>query len=641
VTRSIAIISEHASPLGNLGGADSGGQNVYVAQIARHLARRGDRVDVFTRRDDSRLAEIVEWQGCRVIHVPAGPPCAIRKERLLEYMGEFTDYLLSFCSREAAYDCVHANFWMSGLVGADLQQRLGTPLVVTFHALGRVRRQFQGAADQFPDERFAIEERIMQEAVRIIAECPQDVEDQTTLYGADSAKIRIAPCGFDAEEFWPLSQDDCRRQLGIPLAEPVLLQLGRMVERKGVDNVVRAVGLLKRDYQIAARLLIVGGESDQPDALATPEIGRLQQIAAAEAVSDLVTFVGRRGRDVLRVYYNAADVFVTTPWYEPFGITPLEAMACGRPVVGSNVGGIKYTISDGETGYLVPPRDPDALAERLSELFRHPDLLHSMGRKAIRRVNNHFTWRKVTDLVSHIYDEAIEARRSAAAVRPVSKVDGRRQSNGRHSCDQRGSAAIFLDKDGTIINDVPYNVDLELIELAPGAIEGLRRFSEAGYRLIVVSNQSGVAHGFFPEDALIPVERRLREMLAQAGISLDGFYYCPHHPQAALARYRRRCACRKPAPGLVRRAVDEHEIDLARSWFIGDILDDVETGRRAGCHTALIDNGHETHWQFSPSRVPDLFVADLSEAASMILGHRGPAAELITDSGLAFLGERV
>lgn len=638
MTRSIAIISEHASPLGNLGGADSGGQNVYVAQIARHLARRGDRVDVFTRRDDAKLAEIVDWQGCRVIHVPAGPPCYLRKERLLEYMGEFTDYVLRFCRREGGYDCVHANFWMSGLVGADLQRRLGTPLVVTFHALGRVRRQFQGAADQFPDERFAIEERIMQEAVRIIAECPHDEQDQTTLYAADAAKIRIAPCGFDAEEFWPLDQDDCRQQLGIPLGAPVLLQLGRMVERKGVDNVVRAVGLLQRDYQIAARLLIVGGESDQPDALATPEIGRLQQIVAEEAVCDLVTFVGRRGRDVLRYYYNAADAFVTTPWYEPFGITPLEAMACGTPVVGSNVGGIKYTVSDGETGYLVPPRDPGALAERLAELLRHPELLHSMGRKAIRRANNHFTWRKVTDLVSHIYDEAIEERRSAVAVRPITNNYGRQQSNGRHSWRKSHSAAIFLDKDGTIINDVPYNVDVELVELAPGTIDGLRRFSEAGYRLIVISNQSGVAHGFFSEDALVPVEERLRELLTQGGISLDGFYYCPHHPHAALARYRHRCACRKPAPGLVRRAVEEHQIDLARSWFIGDILDDVETGRRAGCHTALIDNGHETHWQFSPSRVPDLFVADLAEAATMILGDRA-SADLIAEPGLAFWGE--
>src|SRR5262249_43770044 len=153
---------------------------------------------------------------------------------------------------------------------------------------------------------------------------------------------------------------------GLHPDEPLILQLGRMVRRKGVENVIRGFACLLRRHGISARLLIVGGETSEPDPAATPEIGRLMSVAREEGVEGLVLFVGRRDREMLKYYYSAADVFVTTPWYEPFGITPVEAMACGTPVVGANVGGIKFTVRDGEAGYLVPPEDPEALAERLA-----------------------------------------------------------------------------------------------------------------------------------------------------------------------------------------------------------------------------------------------------------------------------------
>ncbi len=212
----IALISEHASPLGMLGGADSGGQNVYVGQVARNLASLGHSVDVFTRRDDPRLPEVAEWlDGVRLIHVPAGPPVCVRKEDLLPFMGEFSEYAIRFAeSRPMSYDIVHANFWMSGLVAADLKRTLGIPFVITFHALGRVRRLHQGAADQFPDARFPIEDRIIEETDRIIAECPQDEEDFLNLYNADPRKITVVPCGFDPSEFGPMSKALARTVLG-------------------------------------------------------------------------------------------------------------------------------------------------------------------------------------------------------------------------------------------------------------------------------------------------------------------------------------------------------------------------------------------------------------------------------------------
>ena len=183
------------------------------------------------------------------------------------------------------------------------------------------------------------------------------------------------------------------------------------------------------------------------------------------------------------------------------------------------------------------------------------------------------------------------------------------------------STCVFLDKDGTLVEDVPYNVDPARIRLTDGAAEGLRRLHAAGYRLVVVSNQAGVARGYFPEEALEAVGRRLRELLAQAGVPLGGFYYCPHHRDGSVRRYAVACDCRKPAPGMLRRAAREHGLDLPRCWLVGDILDDVEAGRRAGCRTVLLENGHETEWVWSPERVPDLRAANLAEAAERILSR--------------------
>jgi D-glycero-D-manno-heptose 1,7-bisphosphate phosphatase len=179
--------------------------------------------------------------------------------------------------------------------------------------------------------------------------------------------------------------------------------------------------------------------------------------------------------------------------------------------------------------------------------------------------------------------------------------------------------AVFLDKDGTLIEDIPFGVDPAAMRLMRHAANGLRALSEAGYRLIVVSNQSGVARGFFSEEALIPVERRLRELLARFGVALAGFLYCPHWPEGVVENYRRDCACRKPAPGLLHEAARRFHINLAQSWMVGDILDDVEAGRRAGCRTILICNGHETEWQRGPHRSPDYQAAHLNAAAAIIL----------------------
>jgi D-inositol-3-phosphate glycosyltransferase len=409
MSQRIAMISEHASPLADLGSTDSGGQNVYVAQVSLHLARLGYEVDIFTRRDNQELPEIFEWKdGVRVIHVPAGPAKFVPKESLLPHMKSFRAYMINFIrQQEQPYDLIHANFWMSGLVAVEIKRALGIPFVITFHALGKVRRVHQGQNDGFPDERFEIEERIVNEADQIIAECPQDEQDLINLYDADPGVITVIPCGFDPQELWPQGKSFSRKLLGLPASEYILLQLGRMVPRKGVETAVRGLAALKKRHRVPARLIIVGGESKEPDPLLTPEIGRLRSIAEEEGISDLVTFTGRRKREEILNYYAAADVFISTPWYEPFGITPVEAMACGTPVIGSKVGGIKYTVVHGETGFLIPPNDVDALARRLAYLYRHPEKLERFSRYAIERANQLFTWEKVSERLAETYEEAI------------------------------------------------------------------------------------------------------------------------------------------------------------------------------------------------------------------------------------------
>ena len=403
----VAFVSDHASPLTAAGGVDSGGQNVYVAQVATHLAQLGWAVDVFTRRDSEALPESVEWRpGVRVIHVPAGPAAFVRKEELLPAMPDFAAWVGAFARRHGNYDLVHANFFLSGLVALELKRSFGTPFVVTFHALGRVRQRHQGDADQFPRERPALEDSVIRSADAVIAECPQDSSDLTTLYRADPERIAVIPCGFDKAEFWPITKPFARRALAFPPDERILLNVGRLVPRKGLDNAIRGLAILAR-HGIRARLIIVGGNSDLPDPALTPEIGRLQALARDEGVGAQVVFTGRRSREFLKLYYSAADIFVTTPWYEPFGITPLEAMACGTPVIGADVGGIRYSVANGTTGWLVPPDDPHALAARVAQMYADPAAMKAMGRAAIRRVHAQFTWRKVTRSIATLYREVL------------------------------------------------------------------------------------------------------------------------------------------------------------------------------------------------------------------------------------------
>ena len=403
--KKIAFISEHASPLAVLGGVDSGGQNVYVAEICKHLIRLDYSIDIYTRKDAAHLAETVLWMPhIRVIHITAGPPRSVPKEFLLGYMGEFTSCMIDYIQQnELQYELIHANFFMSGWVASQIKNQLSIPYVITFHALGKIRMIHQKESDVFPVSRLVIEQMIVHDADQIIAECPQDKQDLIDYYNADPKNITVIPCGFSSGEFYPSSRQNARTRLNLSMKDVVLLQLGRIVPRKGIDNVIRAVGKLKDVPYL--KLLVVGGASEKPDFENDTEFKRLKEIAASEGVLDSIIFTGRKNRDELKYYYQAADFFISTPWYEPFGITPLEAMACGTPVIGSDVGGIKYSVKHQHTGYLVPPHNPEALALAIRKGIADPVTYQNLCKNALKRVNEMFTWECVARQTHHLYEQ--------------------------------------------------------------------------------------------------------------------------------------------------------------------------------------------------------------------------------------------
>jgi D-inositol-3-phosphate glycosyltransferase len=414
MTRRIAMISEHASPVALLGGVDAGGQNVYVDAVSRGLAAHGYETDVFTVRGELTHPEVVAWaDGVRVIEIPVGGGAALPKDALWPHMPAFRNAIDGLARRDGGrYDLIHGNFWMSGWVAAELGLRWCTPTVQIFHATGVTKLREQGAADTSPSGRIEVEKAVVGAVDRLIAQCPAERDELLADYGAREDQIALIPSAVDIDRFRPVARSAARRTLEIDPSAEIIVYVGRIVPRKDVRNVIQALARLTARRVGAGTatlpsLFIVGGETQQPDPVATPEIGVLRALAAEHGVLDQVRFVGRRQPDELHLWYAAADVAVTTPWYEPFGLTPLEAMACGTPVIGSRVGGIAFTVADGETGFLVPPRDPDALSTRLEEILRDPARRVRMGQAGRARVLDSFTWQQVAMRTAALYDDLL------------------------------------------------------------------------------------------------------------------------------------------------------------------------------------------------------------------------------------------
>jgi D-inositol-3-phosphate glycosyltransferase len=400
----IALVSEHASPLAALGGVDAGGQNVHVACLAGALADRGHRVTVHTRRDSPDLPDRVALRdGVEVHHVPAGPAESIPKDELLPHMGDFGRQLIrSWQGRPP--DVVHSHFWMSGLASLVAARRLDLPLLHTYHALGTVKRRHQQLADTSPPRRITHETDVGLGCDRIIATCRDEVVELGKM-GIPADRISIVPCGVDTELFTPRGPAAARG------AHPYqLLQLGRLVPRKGAAVSIAALALLPD-----AELVVVGGPpADRLDD--DPEVRRLRRIAGETGVADRVRFTGGVPSSQVPSLLRAADVVLCPADYEPFGIVPLEAMACGRPVVASAVGGQLDTVADPGTGRLVPPRDPDALARAVAELLSRPETRQACGEAGRRRVLRRYSWAHVAAETETAYCAVLDAQSAVTEV---------------------------------------------------------------------------------------------------------------------------------------------------------------------------------------------------------------------------------
>lgn len=399
----IAMVSEHASPLAVLGDADAGGQNVYVAALSQELARRGHEVVVHTRRASANGARRVPFEhGVVVDHVTAGPAAPIPKDAIFAHLGAFARDLRRQWQRWRP-DVVHAHFWMSGVASLDAADPLDLPVVQTFHALGEVKRRHQGAADPSPPQRLDAERRLVAAANRIVATCTDEAFELRQL-GADLDRVTVVPCGVNLANFRPDGPAFERPAAG----RHRIVAVSRLVRRKGIDTVIRAL----RDLPTAELVVAGGPPDDQFDA--DPEVARLRGLAGELGVAERVRFVGALERHEVPPLLRSADVVVTTPWYEPFGIVPLEAMACGTPVVAAAVGGMIDTVVDGVTGRLVPPRDPAAVAAAVRDLLADPERRAAYGRAGVDRVRARYAWSRVADGVEGAYQQT-RWRRGAAA----------------------------------------------------------------------------------------------------------------------------------------------------------------------------------------------------------------------------------
>jgi glycosyltransferase involved in cell wall biosynthesis len=400
----IAMLSEHASPLATLGGVDAGGQNVHVAMLARALADRGHRVTVYTRRDDPSLPIRVAFApGVVVEHLDAGPPMPLPKDEIWPHVAELAAALRSAVAA-APPDVLHAHFWMSGKACVDATRELGIPVVQTFHALGTVKRRWQGSADTSPAPRIRVETAVARSVAGVIATCADEVAELEAL-GVDPRRVSIVPSGVDTDSFTPEGPAAPRGK------RPRLLVIGRLVARKGLGDVLTALAGVPD-----AELVVVGGP-DANELPADPSAAAVIEQAAQLGVGDRVRLVGRADRGEVSAWIRSADVVVCAPWYEPFGIVPLEAMACGVPVVGTAVGGLIDTVLDGRTGVLVPPRCPEQLAAALRGLLADPAQRARMGAAGRARVVAAYDWREIARKTEIDYRRIIRT-----AVRPARRA---------------------------------------------------------------------------------------------------------------------------------------------------------------------------------------------------------------------------
>ena len=416
----IAMISYHTCPLAILGGKDTGGMNVYVRDLTVQLGRMGIHVDVFTRSQDEHVPHVIHelGYGNRVVHVPAGPESPLSKREMVDYIPEFVAGIQRFAAEKGIqYDLIHSHYWMSGLAAEALSDSWGgTPIVQMFHTLGEMKNRVARSDEEREDAvRIEAEKRILGRADRIVVATEAEEIQLRFLYLADSRKMVTIPPGVDLSHFYPIPPDEAKSFIGIKPEHRLVLFVGRIEPLKGVYTLIRAMACLKvRSLNRPVHLAIIGGDPGADPREMSAEMARLQLLSDELCMGGTVVFLGKRGQDTLPYYYSASEVLVMPSLYESFGMVALEAMACGTPVIASQVGGLGFLVQDGKTGYTIPDNEPEILCDRLSGLLSNPELHRQMGLCAAEYAQD-YSWDKIAGQIVEVYDELLEERRERTA----------------------------------------------------------------------------------------------------------------------------------------------------------------------------------------------------------------------------------
>jgi len=385
--------------------------NVYVRDLSRELMRRGHHVDVYTRSQDASVPYIGSalGRGGRVIHVPAGPERPYPKAEIYDHLPQFIDGVRSQAERDGlVYDLIHSHYWLSGWVAQALRKTWDSPIVHMFHTLGRMKNAVaQRPDDHEPPLRIQVEEQVVRLVDRIVAATPAELEQLTRLYGADASCVEVIPPGVDLERFHPIPASQAKERIGLDPSCRTILFVGRIEPLKGIATLLRAISLIASEDpdQICGMCVpIIGGSPQSPEG--NDEMARLQALREELGIGDVVTFMGAQDQDTLQYYYAAAEMVVMPSDYESFGMVALEAMACGTPVIASDVGGLAHLVEHGRTGYRVPARDPEALAAKITRLYTSEGLRRRMGQRAACWAEK-YSWPVIADRIEAIYGELL------------------------------------------------------------------------------------------------------------------------------------------------------------------------------------------------------------------------------------------
>jgi D-inositol-3-phosphate glycosyltransferase len=409
----IAMLSLHTSPLATLGGKETGGMNVYVRDLTQELSQRGVEVDVYTRSQNPTTPRIQPLGKLgRVIQVKAGPEQPYYKNRLADHVGEFVAGVQAQVDADQLdYDLIYGHYWLSGLAAHGLRRLWDIPMLQMFHTLAEMKnRVAQSLAEREPERRLNCEGELMRLADRLIAATPLEKNQMTWLYGANPDKIAIVPPGVDLERFKPLDQGQARLHLGIPAQHQMILFVGRIQPLKGIDILLRALGVVKQREPGLIKnvcVAIIGGDPNPDSEIEQAEFERLELLRTELGLTELVTFLGAKDQDTLVYYYSAAEMVVMPSHYESFGMVALEAMACGAPVIASDVGGLTFSIEDGYNGYLIPGRDHQALAKKIVLLLKHRILRDQLGEQARRWVER-YSWVNIAGELLEVFEDTID-----------------------------------------------------------------------------------------------------------------------------------------------------------------------------------------------------------------------------------------